>query len=102
MTETVNNIAGVALDQNINSVQKNPENSKGQESFFNMLQDALKDVNQKQVEADEKTEKFVAGETDNLHDLMIKTQEARLSLQFTTQVTNKIVESYRELSQMQI
>ncbi len=71
-------------------------------SFGDMLQEALGDVNQKQVEADEITEAFVAGETDDIHQMMIKTQEARLALQLTTQVTNELVTSYQELTNMQI
>ena len=80
--------------------EQKSENPSG--SFGEMLQEALHDVNSKQIEVDEMTEKFVAGDTDDVHELMIKTQEARLALQMTVQTTNKLVESYQELSRMQI
>ena len=82
--------------------QGTQESENPSQSFGDMLQEALQDVNQKQLEADEITEEFVAGETDDIHEMMIKTQEARLSLQTTVQVTNQIVQSYQELSRMQI
>ncbi len=103
MTETanLNQIAGINPEGNFPSAARAEEKENGP-SFAEMLQNAFREVNEKQHQADEMTEKFVAGEEDNLHQLMIQTQEARLSMQFATQVTNKVVDSYQEMARMQI
>ncbi|WP_313119110.1 flagellar hook-basal body complex protein FliE, partial [Proteiniclasticum ruminis] len=45
---------------------------------------------------------FAAGKTDDLHNVMIGVEEARLSMELAVQVRNKIIEAYKELTQMQL
>ena len=71
-------------------------------SFKNILSEELQGVNQLQMQSDEMTKQLILGETDNVHDVMIKTQEAVLALQMTVQVRNKVVEAYQEIMKMQI
>ncbi len=70
--------------------------------FAELMRGALQQVNQKQLEASDVSEKLITGEIEDLHQVMIATEQARLSLQLTTQVTNKVIEAYREISRMQI
>jgi len=104
MPDNISGITGAleGLKETGSLMGKNKESENSPVSFGEKLQEALNDVNEKQKTADEMTEKFVAGETDDIHELMIKTQEARLALQLTVQTTSKLVESYQELSRMQI
>ena len=100
-------IVGGAFPQQIESFPRanaavQAEEEKGRTSFAEHLMDALSGVNELQQEADQASQDLVTGELDNIHDLMIKTEEARMALQFTVQTTNKIVEAYEELSRMQI
>lgn len=74
----------------------------GKADFSKQLWSALYEVNQLQREADRLAVNFVSGEMDDLHLLMIKTEEARLSLQTTVQVTNKVIDAYREILRMQL
>ncbi|MFA5527272.1 MAG: flagellar hook-basal body complex protein FliE [Peptostreptococcales bacterium] len=71
-------------------------------SFKNVFQEELREVNRLQIESDEMTKQLILGETDNIHDVMIKTTEATLALEMTVQVRNKIVEAYQEIMRMQI
>lgn len=45
---------------------------------------------------------FISGEVEDLHAVMIATEEARLSLDLALQVRNKIVEAYKEINNMQL
>lgn len=71
-------------------------------SFIEYLQEALGRVNRLQIEAEQAAAELISGDINSLHQLMIKTEEARLALQLTVQVTGKVVEAYQELSRMQI
>ena len=44
----------------------------------------------------------MVGESENIHDVMIAMEEATIALELTTQVRNKLVDSYQELKNMQI
>jgi len=45
---------------------------------------------------------LAAGRTDNILSVLLAQEKAYSSLNFTVQVTNKIIESYREIMRMQL
>lgn len=71
-------------------------------SFENMVTEKIDSVNKKQIEADEMTIGMVTGEVDDLHEVMIATEEARLSLELAVQLRNKCIEAFREINNMQL
>lgn len=71
-------------------------------SFKETFKNALAKVNELQLNADNAMEKFVTGESDNLHELIIAVEEAKIVLQFTVEVRNRIIEAYQELIRMQV
>lgn len=52
--------------------------------------------------ATDKVMKYAAGENIPVHDVMVAMENAKLSFQFAVQVRNKLVESYQEITRMQI
>ncbi|MDR7016419.1 flagellar hook-basal body complex protein FliE [Acinetobacter sp. 3657] len=52
--------------------------------------------------ATEKVLKYASGENIAVHDVMVSMQNAKLSFQFAVQVRNKLIESYQEITRMQI
>lgn len=80
--------------------QLEPEQTKV--DFDEMIKDYLGEVNDLQIAADEGTNRLITGETDNVHEVMIATEEARLALQLTVQIRNKVLDAYQELIKMQI
>lgn len=71
-------------------------------SFGEMLNKALGEVNAAQVKADQLQIKFLTGEVQDLHQVVIAMEEARLLTSLAVEVRNRIVESYQEVSRMQI
>ncbi|MEE3392250.1 MAG: flagellar hook-basal body complex protein FliE [Lachnospiraceae bacterium] len=45
--------------------------------------------------------RYAAGQSDNLHDLMVAQQKANVSLQYTVAVRDAVMQGYRELMNMQ-
>ena len=70
--------------------------------FGKILSQKLDQVNNMQAYADEMTESFISGQAEDLHTVMIATEEARLSLELAVQIRNKMVEAYQELNRMQL
>ncbi|WP_102400933.1 flagellar hook-basal body complex protein FliE [Haloimpatiens massiliensis] len=71
-------------------------------NFENFLKEKLDSVNEKQIKAEETTQNFITGEEKNIHNVMVNTAEAKLSLDMAIEVRNKIVEAYQELNRMQV
>lgn len=73
-----------------------------QKQFSQYLKKAIAEVNQSQIEADQLTQRLVHGEPVQLHDVMIATQKASITLNLALEVRNKVVEAYQEVMRMQI
>ncbi|ERI91245.1 flagellar hook-basal body complex protein FliE [Clostridiales bacterium oral taxon 876 str. F0540] len=77
-------------------------NKESDNSFFDTLKQKLDEVNDKQIEADDITEQFVKGDDVDIHQVMLNTEEAKMSLELAVQIRNKLVEAYQEINRMQL
>lgn len=75
---------------------------KPQTDFKDMLMKAIEEVNQSQKEAEQAAIDFATGKISSVHDVILKAEEATMTLRLTTEVRNRIIEAYREIMRMQI
>jgi flagellar hook-basal body complex protein FliE len=91
-----------------NSKFKNMGNDKKAEEnsdtigFGDVLKNYMDDTNNKILKSDATATSFVKGEDVNIDEVMIKSQEASLNLQFLTQTRDKLLEGYNQLSRLQL
>lgn len=71
-------------------------------SGFDRLLDHLREVDVRIDGAGRQLAALAAGETSNLHQVMLKLEEAKLAFQLTLQVRNKLLEGYQDIMRMQI
>ncbi|MGQ9512513.1 flagellar hook-basal body complex protein FliE [Thermodesulfitimonas sp.] len=71
-------------------------------SFSELLNRMINEVNGAQLNADKAIKGFLTGEVQDIHQVVLATEEARLMLELAVQVRNKILEAYQEISRMQI
>jgi len=71
-------------------------------SFLDTLKEKLNEVNDKQIDADNITQKFVIGEETDVQKVMLSSAEAKLSLEMVVQIRNKLVDAYDAFNRMQI
>lgn len=87
-------------------IHQNPFEKAGMDqtktSFANVLQGYLENVNSTVKQAENMTTKVATGEIDNIHDVLIASQKAKLALDLTVTIRDKAVESYQEIMRMQI
>jgi flagellar hook-basal body complex protein FliE len=88
----------------IDSANKLAESQNGQtgKSFMETLQGMFQEVNAAQVNADTTTQKFVAGEPIQLHEVMMAVEKADIAIRTATAFRNKIVEAYQEIMRMPV
>ncbi len=70
--------------------------------FKKVLEQAINKVDSTVKNAEKLGEDFATGKTSDIHSVIIAAEKADIMLQLTTEVRNKIVESYREIMRMQI
>lgn len=70
--------------------------------LFKPLADFIGEVNTQANASGEMQEAFAAGENVQLHDVMIASEKAGIAVQLATQIRNKLVEAYQEVSRMQV
>ncbi|ANU21003.1 flagellar hook-basal body complex protein FliE [Planococcus plakortidis] len=85
-------------NQFLEKMQPKPEAT----GFGDVFKNALKEVSEAQNVSDKKTDQLLTGEVKDVHEVMIASQKASLSLQMTMQVRNKVVEAYQEVMRMQV
>ncbi|EPD49609.1 flagellar hook-basal body complex protein FliE [Paenisporosarcina sp. FSL H8-0542] len=86
--------------QNQSISKQKPEDKV--EGFGQLFKQKLEEVNTAQNTSDKLTNQLVTGEVKDVHEVMIASQKASLSLQLTVQVRNKVVEAYQEVMRMQL
>lgn len=79
-----------------------PQEGDDKASFGDTLKDAMDRVDGAQKEAEGKIEAYVAGEEENLHEVMISMNQAKLHFQLMTETRNKLLETYQELMRMPV
>ena len=75
---------------------------EAQQSFATTLKDAISKVNDQQIQSDKLTEKLISGGDVELHEVMIASQKASITLNATMEVRNKVIEAYQEILRMSV
>lgn len=70
--------------------------------FSEMLKNAVNNVNEAQLNSDLKTSQLARGGNVELHEVMIASTKANITLQATLEVRNKVIDAYKEVMRMQI
>jgi len=82
-----------------------PETSVSRETpgdFAPWLEQQLTQVNQQLIDSDSQLRGLALGQVDNLHQVMISLEKAKLSFELVLQVRNHLLDAYQDIIRMQI
>jgi flagellar hook-basal body complex protein FliE len=71
-------------------------------SSFSTMLDRLSGLNEQLTSAEHDVQQLALGKTDNLHQVMIDMEQAKLQLDLLLQVRSKVLDAYQELMRMQV
>lgn len=94
-----------SISDSIGSLGLNTTNkvlSSQDKSFQNMLNDAISEVNDEQVEGYNSMEGIATGKVTSLQEAVQRIEEAELSMKLALEVKNKALTAYKEIMRMQI
>lgn len=70
-------------------------------NFLDIFNSAINTIEQKQTDSNMAVQSLIDGTSNDLHNVMIKTTEAQLSLEVAVQLRNRALEAYNEIKNMQ-
>ena len=79
-----------------------PAQTGGTSGFGATLEAAIHQVESSRTGAAQAVERFLAGESEELHSTALSVQRAELEFELLLQVRNKVVQAYQEIMRMQI
>ncbi|MGJ7574305.1 flagellar hook-basal body complex protein FliE [Variovorax sp. RB2P76] len=82
------------------AAQGNAADASGQ--FGQLVSQGLSDVNQGLLVSQTDLQQLATGDAQNLHQVMIRLEESRLSFQLLMQVRNRALEAYQDVMKMQV
>lgn len=71
-------------------------------SFVDMLKNNIENTNDALKNADAVTEDFALGKVEDVHQVTIATEKARVALNLTLAIQNKVMEAYKEVMRLQV
>ena len=71
-------------------------------SFLQRVGEGLEQVNQDLLASQADLQRLAVGDAENLHDIVIRLEENRISLQLLLQVRNRVLEAYQDVMRMQL
>lgn len=97
--ETISVLKGIGIPESILAPQiQQPVVEKL--DFGQLLQMAIKSINETSISANEAIKKLAAGQNIELHNVVLAAQKSYLTLQLALQIKNKITEAYQEIMRM--
>ena len=82
--------------------QKTAETEPSGKSFGDTMSDFLEVVNNNSKAAGEQVTDVIQGNSDNLAQAMMSMEESKLSFQLMIEIRSKLLQSYQEISRMQV
>lgn len=74
----------------------------GTTSFSQLVTNGVTEVNRQLLTSQQDLQSLAMGDVQNLHQVMMRLEESKLSFQLMLQVRNRLLESYQDLMKMQI
>lgn len=93
-------VPGLIERQATQAVNPKAEAKADEPAFSDMISDLLESVNQLHHEAGDIQKAFLAGEPVELHQLMIKAEEAGVATDLLLEIRNKLLDGFREIMKM--
>ena len=101
----ITQLTGVSSDYLNTYAKKESLLPSDDDSFSSVLSAAMKsleETNELQNTAESEEIRFVLGEAENTHDLLVAETKANIALQYTVAVRDKLIDGYKEIMQMSI
>lgn len=103
----INPIRPIGPPPSVDSIQLSSTATQAAEKvtanpFGDLFHQAVDRVQTSQQQAEDKADKLLRGEDQDLHEVVLAGQRADLEFQYFLQMRNKVVQAYQEIMRMQM
>lgn len=98
---SINGINSIGSIPPVGGLEKT-QAAPGAKEFGDMFNEAIGRVDQYRVKAEEWANGFMAGENEEIHQVILAGQRAEIAFETFLQVRNKVVQAYQEVMRMQL
>lgn len=104
MTDAIQAIAQAGNGEAIADLQASPVATVPAvgTGFSDLVSHGLEGINQQLLVSQKDLQQLATGNVENLHQVMIRLEESRLSFQLLLQVRNRLLEAYQDVMKMQV
>jgi flagellar hook-basal body complex protein FliE len=95
-------ISSVTQSSNFLEMGSNISQPSDSSSFFNMISEKLHSIDHSIKESDSLMQAYIKGENIPVHDIMIALGKAKTEIQLAVEIRNKLLESYQEITRIQL
>jgi flagellar hook-basal body complex protein FliE len=99
--ETIAAIAPTAV-ASIDPAALPSASTAGGAGFSNLVSQGLEQVNQQLMTSQTDLQQLAVGDVQNLHQIMIRMEETRMSFQLALQIRSRLLEAYQDVMKMQV
>jgi flagellar hook-basal body complex protein FliE len=71
-------------------------------SFANWFARELDAVNSQLISSEKQVQQLAVGQNDNLHQVMLSLEKAKLEFELVIQIRNRLLEGYQDIMRMQV
>lgn len=93
-------VPGLIEPSSLGISKPKPEGEVGGAKFSDLVGDLISSVNGAQKDAAAIQQAFISGEPVELHQVMIKAEEAGISTELLLQIRNRLVDGFKEIMRM--
>jgi flagellar hook-basal body complex protein FliE len=98
----IQGINPIAPVPSIDGITKPGAASGASKEFGDLFNDAIGAVEKYRVGAEESANRFMSGENEEIHQVILSGQRAEIAFETFLQVRNKAVQAYQEIMRMQM
>jgi flagellar hook-basal body complex protein FliE len=100
--ESLTAINSIAQTSNFIEMGDGISQTNGSSSFFNMISEKLHNIDHSIKESDSLMQAYIKGENIPVHEIMIALGKAKTEIQLAVEIRNKLLESYQEITRIQL
>ena len=99
---SIDAIGGVGAAQPLTLQATTPSTASVAPGFANWVDQEVSSLNAQLVTAEQGIQKLATGTAENLHEVMLQLEQARLAMQVASQVRSRVLEAYQDVMRMQV
>lgn len=95
-------ISGMGAAQMPEQAEAGLKQGQTSADFKNLLEEAIQNAEIQQKRGKETDELLAAGQIDSLHTALIQAEQTAAAIEFTTQLSSRVVNAYNQIMGMQV